>query len=205
MKCLGSLFLLSPERVPLWNSSLSFWSWLAVLAAPGQGAHQLSRGVSVFGKVQAELSGLTMGVSLTELGAFKHDDSYFRAPRGGSLPTPPSPRRWNLGASIGGAVNHGPLLCEGEVISCEPSQWEMIRQQALHTWHSHSHTHTLTPWEYIGSSGRLEQFLQLDPGVHSWSCSQDHFQSCEIEMFLILIRMFAKWYGSVVESFSEVL
>lgn len=104
-----------------------------MLAAPDQGEHQLSRGVSVSGKVQAEWSGLTMGVSLTELGAFKHDDSYFRAPRGGSLPTPPSPRRWNLGASIGGAVNHGPLLCEGEVISCEPSQWEMIRQQALHT------------------------------------------------------------------------
>lgn len=74
-----------------------------------------------------------MGVSLTELGAFKHDDSYFRASRGGSLPTPPSPRKWDLGANIGGAVNHGLLLCGGEVISCEPSQWEMIRQQALHT------------------------------------------------------------------------
>lgn len=71
-----------------------------------------------------------MGVCLAELGAFKHDDSYFRASCGGSLPTPPSPRRWNLGASVRGAVNHGLLLCEGEVISCEPSQWEMIRQQA---------------------------------------------------------------------------
>lgn len=74
-----------------------------------------------------------MGVSLTELGAFKHDDSYFRASRGGSLPTPPSPRQWNLGASIGGPVNQGLLLCEREVICCKPSQWEMIQQQALHT------------------------------------------------------------------------
>lgn len=89
--------------------------------------------MSVSGMAQAEWSGLTMGVSLTELGAFKHDDSYSRAPRGGRLPTPCSPRRWNLGASIGGAVNHGPLLCEGEVISCELSQREIIGQQALHT------------------------------------------------------------------------
>lgn len=51
----------------------------------------------------------------------------------GVSPTPPSPRRWNLGASIGGAVNHGLLWWEEEIISCEPSQWEMIRQQALHT------------------------------------------------------------------------
>lgn len=63
--------------------------------------------------VQADWSSLTMGVSLTELGAFKHDDSYFGASRGGSIPTLPSPRRWNLGASIGGVVNHGLLLCEG--------------------------------------------------------------------------------------------
>ena len=83
--------------------------------------------------VQAEWSGLTMGVSLTELGAFKHDDSYFRASCGESLPTPPSPTRWNLGASIGGAVNHRLLLCAGEVICCKPSQWEMIRQRALYT------------------------------------------------------------------------
>lgn len=40
--------------------------------------------------VQAEWSSLTMGVSLTELGAFKHDDSYFRASRRGRLPIPPS-------------------------------------------------------------------------------------------------------------------
>lgn len=69
--------------------------------------------MSVSGMVQAERSSLTMGVSLTELGAFKHDDSYFGASRGGSLPTPLSHRWWNLGPSIGGAVNHGLLLCEG--------------------------------------------------------------------------------------------
>lgn len=67
-----------------------------------------------------------MCVTVAELGAFKHDDSYFRASRGGSLPSPPSRRWWNLGASIGGAVNHGLLLCEGEVICCKPSQWGMI-------------------------------------------------------------------------------
>lgn len=84
--------------------------------------------------VQAEWSSLTMGVSLTELGAFKHDDSYFRASRRGRLPIPPSPPGlWNLEASMGGAVNHSLLLCEGEVICCKPSQWEMIQQQALHT------------------------------------------------------------------------
>lgn len=54
-------------------------------------------------------------------------------PAEGVSPLLPPPIEWNLGASIGGAVNHGLLLCRGEVISCEPSQWEMIRQQALHT------------------------------------------------------------------------
>lgn len=42
-----------------------------------------------------------------------------------SIPAP-SPRQWNLRASRGGIVDHGLLLWEGEVISCEPSQWEMI-------------------------------------------------------------------------------
>lgn len=57
-----------------------------VSAAPDQRERQLSRGVSASVTVQAEWSGLTMGVSLTELGAFKHDDSYFRASRGGEAP-----------------------------------------------------------------------------------------------------------------------
>lgn len=97
-----------------------------LLLASKSPPHQLSRGVSVSGMAETERSSLTMGVSPTELGAFKHDDSYFRASRGGSLPTAPSPGRWNLGASVGGAVNHDLLLCAGEVICCKPSQWEMI-------------------------------------------------------------------------------
>lgn len=87
--------------------------------------------MSVSGMVWAEYSSVTMGVCLTELGAFKRDVSYFRASCGGSLLTPPSPTWLNSGASIGGAVNHGPLLCEVEVVSCEPSLWEMIQQQAV--------------------------------------------------------------------------
>lgn len=51
----------------------------------------------------------------------------------GGSPFLPPPSLWNLEASMGGAVNHSLLLCEGEVICCKPSQWEMIQQQALHT------------------------------------------------------------------------
>lgn len=92
-KCSGSLFLLSLERVPHETAASASARASQVLATRGQLQLRLqpSRGVSVSRMVQAEWSSLTMGVSLTELGAFKHDDSYFRASRGGSLPTPPSP------------------------------------------------------------------------------------------------------------------
>lgn len=80
---LGLIVFAFSRKSSLCNSSFIFCSRLALSSAPGQQEHQLSRGVSL---VQAEWSGLTMGVSLTELGAFKHDDSYFRASCGGSLP-----------------------------------------------------------------------------------------------------------------------
>lgn len=72
-------------------------------------------------------------------------------PAGGSHPPPHSffaTDGWNLGASIVGAVSQGPLLCKREVISCEPSQREMIRQQAEHSWH----TQTIIPREYISAA-----------------------------------------------------
>lgn len=51
-----------------------------------------------------------MGVSLTELGAFKQDDGYFGGAPWRESTRSSLPRWWNLGVSTEGAVNHGLLL-----------------------------------------------------------------------------------------------
>lgn len=85
MKCTGSLVWLSLERVPSETSAFALGLQIWLLLAS---EHQLSSTAHVCGKVQAEWGSLTLGVCLTELGAFTHDDSYFMASCGGSVPAP---------------------------------------------------------------------------------------------------------------------